>query len=124
MCCATWDMPTFEECAMMPAMVNRSPGDHSASWITSPPRASEYGMLYADIGVCPPCSNAAEAVITFAVEPGSKLSCRGISVVCATLVKLDGSYVGHCAIARIRPVCGWLSTSAAQACCASYCSAG
>ena len=31
----------------MPAIVNRSPGAHSASWMYCPPRRIWYGMLYA-----------------------------------------------------------------------------
>ena len=42
---ATWDMPMLEECAMMPAIVYRSPGAHSASWMHWPPRRIWYGML-------------------------------------------------------------------------------
>ena len=45
MCAATWEMPTLEECAMMPAMVYRSPGPHSASWMSWPPSLIWYGMV-------------------------------------------------------------------------------
>ena len=119
----------------MPAIVYRSPGAHSASWMSWPPRRIWYGMLYALIGVWPPRSSAAEAVITLAVEPGWNWACTARLVVWPTLVTFDGSYVGYCAMASTAPVCGWMITTVqlsalvfltwlAQACSAAYCSAG
>ena len=43
------------------------------------------GTVYALIGVWPPCSNAAAAVITLAVLPGSNTLETGMSVVAARL---------------------------------------
>ena len=43
------------------------------------------------IGVWPPCSNAAAAVITLAVEPGANRYESGRSVVWLTLVNVDWS---------------------------------
>ncbi len=40
------------------------------------------------IGVWPPCSNAAAAVITLAVEPGSNMFWTGMSVVWSTFVNV------------------------------------
>ena len=45
-----------------------------------PPSRIWYGILYALIGVWPPCSNAADAVITLAVDPGWNTFCTGMSV--------------------------------------------
>src|ERR1700684_2356368 len=67
-------------------------------------------MLYALIGVLPPCSNAADAVITLAVEPGVNMSWSGMSVALPGVAVL-WSQVGHWAMARMSPVFGWMMTS-------------
>ena len=70
-----------------------------------------------------------------AVEPGWNTSCTGMSVAWLASVMVDGSNVGHCAMASTWPVFGWmittvqllallLATCAAQACSAAYCSEG
>src|SRR6266567_3712937 len=100
---ATWDMPMLDECGMMPAL----------------------------IGVWPPRSSAAAAVITLAVEPGWNWACTARLVVLATSVTSDGLYVGYCAMASTFPVRGWMITTVqlsalvfltwrAQACSAAY----
>src|ERR1700749_5363784 len=100
-----------------------------------PPSRIWYGILYALIGVWPPRSSAAEAVITLAVEPGWNWACTARLVVWSTLVTSDGLYVGYCAIASTAPVFGWMITTVqlsalvfltwtAHACSAAYCSAG
>src|SRR5213078_2851142 len=100
-----------------------------------PPSRIWYGILYALIGVWPPRSSAAEAVITLAVEPGSNWACTARLVVWSTLVTSDGLYVGYCAMASTAPVFGWMITTVqlsafvfltwlAHACSAAYCSAG
>ena len=92
-------------------------------------------MLYALSGVWPPCSSAAAAVITLAVEPGWNWACTARLVVWLTAKGLVGSNVGYCAMAITAPVCGLMITTvqlsalvfltwAAQACSAAYCSAG
>jgi hypothetical protein len=92
-------------------------------------------ILYALIGVWPPRSSAAEAVITLAVEPGSNWACTARLVVWSTFVTSDGLYVGYCAMASTAPVFGWMITTVqlsalvfltwlAHACSAAYCSAG
>src|ERR1700757_3459301 len=92
-------------------------------------------MLYGLIGVWPPRSSAAAAVITLAVEPGSNWACTARLAVWSTLATLFGSYVGYCAMASTAPVLGWMITTVqlsalvfltclAQACSAAYCSAG
>src|SRR6266496_5447212 len=100
-----------------------------------PPSRIWYGILYALIGVWPPRSSAAEAVITLAVEPGWNWACTARLVVWSTFVTSDGLYVGYCAMASTAPVFGWMITTVqlsalvfltwrAQACSAAYCSAG
>src|SRR2546423_7148605 len=100
-----------------------------------PPSRIWYGILYALIGVWPPRSSAAEAVITLAVEPGWNWACTARLVVWSTLVTSDGLYVGYCAMASTAPVFGWMITTVqlsalvfltwlAHACSAAYCSAG
>jgi hypothetical protein len=44
--------------------------------------------LYALIGVWPPRSSAAAAVITLAVEPGSKMSCTARFLASATVLSV------------------------------------
>src|ERR1700730_7214392 len=68
-----------------------------------PPSRIWYGILYALIGVWPPRSSAAEAVITLPVEPGWNWACTARVVVWSTLVASDGLYVGYCALARTVP---------------------
>ena len=82
------------------------------------------------IGVWPPCSSAAATVMTFAVLPGWNTFCTGISAVAATLAGLAGLKVGYWASARIRPVCGcittteqfvaWVALTSAAHCCSAY----
>src|SRR6267154_1694697 len=100
-----------------------------------PPSRIWYGILYALLGVWPPRSSAADAVITLAVEPGWNWACTARLVVWSTLVTFDGSYVGYCAMASTAPVFGWMISTVqlsalvfltwlAHACSAAYCSAG
>ena len=125
-------MPTLLEWAMIPAMVQRSVGWYSASWNGKPSTTIWSGTVYALIGVWPPCSNAAAAVITLAVLPGSNTSLTGRSAVSARLSGCAGLNDGACAMARICPVCGSITTTVqllasvslircAQACSASHC---
>src|ERR1700685_2789681 len=100
-CWTTWTMPTLLEFAMIPAMVRRSVGWYSASWKVNPSTTIRSGTVYGLIGVSPPCSIAAAAVITFAVLPGSKTSVTGMSVVAATLAGFAGLNDGAWASARI-----------------------
>src|SRR4030081_250714 len=76
-----------------------------------PPSRIWYGILYALIGVWPPCSSAAEAVMTLAVEPGWNLACTARLVVWFTLVTAGGLYVGYCAMASTAPVFGLMITT-------------
>src|ERR1700746_1273855 len=135
MCFGTWDMPTLEASAMMPAVVQCLPAAPSASWMSCPSSRSWYGILYALIGVWPPRSSAAEAVITLAVEPGWNWACTARLLVWSTLVTSDGLYVGYCAMASTAPVFGWMITTVqlsalvfltwlGHACSAAYCRAG
>src|SRR6201989_3267608 len=100
-----------------------------------PPSRIWYGILYALIGVWPPRSSAAEAGITFAVEPGWHSARTARVVDWSTFVTSFGLYVGYCAMASTAPVFGWMITTVqlsalvfltwlAQACSAAYCSAG
>ena len=120
----------------MPAIVYRSPGAHSASWMTWPPSDD----LVRDVV-------GAHRRLAAALERGrggdrpwrwsraGKTSCTGMSVAWAASVMVDGLNVGHCAMASTAPVCGWmittvqlsalvLSTCCAHACSAAYWSAG
>ncbi len=83
----------------------------------------------------PPCSNAADAVITLAVEPGVNSAWSGRSVASAAAVSVFWSQVGHWAMARMSPVCGCMMTTVHDLACAlstsfwhafiaSYCRAG
>src|SRR5271166_6876255 len=103
--------------------------------MTWPPSVIWYGMLYALIGVWPPRSKAADAVITLAVEPGWNTFCTGMSVAWAASVMVAGLNIGHCAMASTSPVRGWMITTVQllalvtltwlrHACSAAYCSAG
>src|SRR5271156_513624 len=49
--------------------------------------------------------------MTFAVLPGWNTFCTGMSVVAATLDGSAGLNVGYCASARMRPVCGFITTT-------------
>src|SRR6202021_3639275 len=74
-------------------------------------------MWYALIGVLPPCSNAAAAVITLAVEPGVNTAWSGRSVASAMSVSAFWFQVGHWAMARMSPVFGWMMTAVRDLAC-------
>src|ERR1035438_10032717 len=103
----------------------------SPSWNGNPSTTISQGIVYGVIVVCPPCSSAAAAVITFAVLPGWNTSATGMSVAAAAIDGKAGLNDGAWASVRIRPVLGCMTTAvqlsastlrtcAAQACSASY----
>ncbi len=108
---ATWIMPSFSECAMIPAIVYRCVLCGSASWYQAPCHLIASGTTKLVLGFSPAYWKAAAAVITLAVLPGSNTFDSAMSFVAATLAGATGLNVGYCASARILPVPGCITTT-------------
>src|SRR5882724_5753200 len=62
------------------------------------------------IGVCPPFSSAAATVMGLSVLPGAKTLVAAMLRVASMLLGWLGLNVGYCAMARILPVPGCMTT--------------